>query len=78
MARGGGELDLVLVDGAMLTESLIQFSVDGHGCVPSLFFDLRPVYVLDPAAGHHRPKPLPETPGHSWTSLGQECAHLIL
>ena len=25
----------------------------------------------DPAAGHHRPSPLPETPGHSWTSLGQ-------
>ena len=24
----------------------------------------------DPAAGHHQPMPLPETPGHSWTSLG--------
>ena len=24
-----------------------------------------------PAAGHHRPMPPPETPGHSWTSLGQ-------
>ena len=23
------------------------------------------------AAGHRRPTPLPETPGHSWASLGQ-------
>ena len=29
---------------AMLSKSLIQFSVDGQGCVPSLFFDLRPNY----------------------------------
>ena len=27
--------------GAMLSKSLIQFSVDGWGCVPSLLFDLR-------------------------------------
>ena len=27
--------------GAMLSKSLIQFSVDGLGCVPSLMFDLR-------------------------------------
>ena len=26
----------------MLSESLIQFSVDGRGCVPSLILDLRP------------------------------------
>ena len=30
--------------GAMLSKPLIQFSVDGQGCVPSLFFDLRPNY----------------------------------
>ena len=29
---------------AMLSESLIQFPVDGWGCVPSLLFDLRPIY----------------------------------
>ena len=29
---------------AMLSKSLIQFSVDGRGCVPSLLFDLRPNY----------------------------------
>ena len=28
----------------MLNKSLIQFSVDGWGCVPSLLFDLRPNY----------------------------------
>ena len=36
-----GKLDLVLIGKAMLSKSLIQFSVDGQGCVPSLLFDLR-------------------------------------
>ena len=39
-----GETGLVLMDGAKLSKSLIQFSVDGQGCVPSLLFDLRPNY----------------------------------
>ena len=30
--------------GAMLNKSLIQFSIDGRGCVPFLLFDLRPKY----------------------------------
>ena len=30
------------MDGAMLSKYLIQFSVDGQGCVHSLSFDLRP------------------------------------
>ena len=29
---------------AILSKSLIQLSVDGQGCVPSLLFDLRPNY----------------------------------
>ena len=29
---------------ARLSKSLIQFSIDGQGCVPSLLFDLRPNY----------------------------------
>ena len=29
---------------AMLSKSLIQFSFEGLGCVPSLLFDLRPNY----------------------------------
>ena len=30
--------------GGMLSKSLIQFSVDGLGYVPSPIFDLRPIY----------------------------------
>ena len=39
-----GKLGLVLMGRAMLHKSLIQFSMDGQGCVPSLLFDLRPNY----------------------------------
>ena len=41
--RAGG-LGLVLMGKAMLGKSLIQFSIDGQGCVPWLLFDLRPNY----------------------------------
>ena len=37
-----GETGLVLM--AMLSKSLIQFSVDGQSCDPSLLFGLRPHY----------------------------------
>ena len=33
-----GKLGLVLMGGAILSKSLIQFSVDGWSCVPSLLF----------------------------------------
>ena len=46
----------------MLSKSLIQFSVDGWGCVVSLLFGLRP---------NCWPMPPPETPGHSQVSLTQ-------
>ena len=39
-----GETGLVLIGGAMLSKSLIQFSVDVQGWVPFLLFDLRPNY----------------------------------
>ena len=39
-----GKTGLVLMGGAMLSKSLIQFSVDGQGCVPSLLFDQKPNY----------------------------------
>ena len=39
-----GKLGLVLMGRAMLSKSLIQFSVDGRGCVPCPLFDLRPNY----------------------------------
>ena len=36
--RDWGRLGLILMGGAMLSKSLIQFSVDGWNCVPSLLF----------------------------------------
>ena len=33
-----GKLGLFLMGGAIFTKSLIQFSVDGQGCVPFLLF----------------------------------------
>ena len=39
-----GKQGLVLLGRAMLSKSLIQFPVDGQGCVPSLLLDLRPNY----------------------------------
>ena len=38
------KLGLVLMGGAVFSKSLIQFSVDGQGYVPSLLLDLRPNY----------------------------------
>ena len=35
-----GKTGLVLMGGAMLSKTLIQFSVDGRGCIPSLLSDL--------------------------------------
>ena len=32
----------------------------------------------DSAAGHHQPRPLPETPGHSQASLGQSLVRSLL
>ena len=77
----------------MFSKSLIQFSVDGWSCVPSMLLDLRPNHgganedsgdllqkvpcthcctqCLRPKPGHRLPMPPPETPGHSWASLGQ-------
>ena len=37
-----GNLGLVLMGRGMLSKSLIQFSIDGLGCVSFLLFDLRP------------------------------------
>ena len=39
-----GKLGLLLMGRAMLSKYLIQFFVDGWGCVPFLLFDLRPNY----------------------------------
>ena len=83
----------------MLSKSLIQFSVDGRGCVSSPLFDPRPNYGgnnEDNGTSLRRshggtaalsaptlqqppsPTPPPETPGHSWASLGQSLAGSLL
>ena len=41
-----GKLGLILMSGARLSTSLIQFSVDGWCCVTSLLFNLRPTMVM--------------------------------
>ena len=71
---------------AMLSKSLIQFSFNGPGCVPSLLFDLRPIYggvnedtgdLLQKVPCMHCPGPCsrpPSThafPGDSWTLTGR-------
>ena len=40
-----GKLGLILIGRAMLSKSLIQFSVDGRGCVPSLLFTWNQIMV---------------------------------
>ena len=93
-------MGLVLTEGAMLNNSLIQFSLDGWNCVPSLLFiwGQSMVEVMkikeasfkrshactatlcapNLAAGHHRPTPPLETPGHLWGSLGQSLVGSLL
>ena len=85
---------------AILSKSLIQFSIDVQSCVPFLLFTwgqtmVEVVKIIvtsfkrshaspailtapNPAAGHHQPMPLPETPGHSWASLGQSFVGSLL
>ena len=67
-----GKLGIVLMGGAMLSKSLIQFSFDGWGCAPSLLLDLRSNYQfssvmsdsLRPHESQHAGPPSPsETAG---------------
>ena len=34
--------------------------------------------IPNPATGHRLPTPPPETPGHSWASLGQSLVQSLL
>ena len=63
------KLGLILIGRAMFSKSLIQFSVDGWGCIPSLLFGLRPNCL---------PKPPPEIPRHSQRSLTQFLVGTLL
>ena len=86
-----GKLGLVLKGEVKLSKSLIQFSDDGLGCVPSLLLVVEVMKImaasfkrshsctaaLSPSdpAAGHR---RPETPEHSWTCLGQSLVGLLL
>ena len=91
--RDREKLNLVLMCRAMVSKSLIQFSVDGQGSVPSLLFVLRPNYCggnedngdlfHKEISMHCQPQCLQstppwETPEYSWASLGQSLVGLLL
>ena len=66
-----GKLALFLMRWAMLSKSLIQFSIDGWGCVPSLLFDLRPNY----GGGNEDNGDLQKVPYmHCYTQCPQPCS----
>ena len=76
-------MGLVLMGRAILHKSLIQFSIDGWGCVPSLLFGLRPnyggsnennVYLLRKVqcpGPCNRPPPTQASARDSWTLTGK-------
>ena len=81
-----GKLGLVLMGRAMLSKSIIQFSVDGQGCIPSLLLNLRPNCaggseddsdLLQKAPCTHCPGPCSRPPSthaftvDSWTLAGK-------
>ena len=87
------ELGPVLMGRAMLSKCLIQFSLDGRGCVPALLFDLRPNYgggnedngdLLQKVPCSHCHTQCPWSccrltpPGHSQASLGQSLVGSLL
>ena len=71
-----GKLGLVLMGRAMLRQSLIQFSVDGQGCVPSLLFDLRLNYGGGNEDNDHLLQKVPCM--HSSTECPQPCSRTLL
>ena len=79
-----GKLGLVLMGEAMLHTSLIQFSVDGQGCFPSLFqtmVEVMKIMVTSFRTSHEllrwvpthgsRPTPNHAFAGDSWTLTGK-------
>ena len=79
-----GETGFCLMDGAMLSKSLIQFYVNGWSCVPSLLFtwgqtmvEVMKIMVTSLKRSHActatvcapNPMPLLEAPGHTQSSL---------
>ena len=60
----------------MLSKSLIQFSIDGWGCVPSLLFDLRPNYGGGNGDNGDLLQKVPCT--HCYTQCPQPCSRPLL
>ena len=61
---------------AMLGKSLIQFSVDGRSCFPSLLFDLRPNYG---GGNEDKGNLIQKVPGiHCYTQCPQPCSGPLL
>ena len=71
-----GKLGLILMGGAMLSKSLIQISVDGQGCIPSLLFDLRPNYGVGNEDNGDLLQKVPCM--HCYTQWPQRCSRPLL
>ena len=56
---------------AILSKSLIQFSVDESGCVPSMLFDLRPNYGGGNEDNHPGQGQRPRVPGCDGTGMAK-------
>ena len=70
------KLGLALMGGAMLSTSLIQFSVDGWGYISSLLFDLRPNYGGGNEGKGNLLQKVPCT--HCYTQCPQPCSRPLL
>ena len=54
-----------------VTKIMVTSFKRSHACTAALC-------APNPAAGYHWPMPPPETPGHSWASLGQSLVESLL
>ena len=72
MGETKGKLGLILMGRAILSKSLIQFSVDGWGCVASLLFDLRTNYGGGNEENGNLLQNVPCT--HCYTQCPQPCS----
>ena len=61
----------------MLSKSLIQFSVDGQGCVPSLLFDLRLNYSGSKEDNGNLLQKVPCTHGSTALSNSETMSHAV-
>ena len=71
-------MGLVLKGGAMLSKSLIQFSVDERGYVPSLLFDLRPNYGGGNEDNGNLLQKVPCEMSHCYPQCPQPCSRPLL